>query len=214
MHGVNAAVEGLSDEGVVEAIAGTCGLAVASFYGRRGKTHLLKSLPGYNAAAKFSPWLVLVDLDHDANTASEAERIWLSDPSPLMCFNVAVPEIEAWLLADRARVAEFLGISPSQVPTDPEQLPDPKQTLIKLARGSRRRDIREGVAPRDGSGALVGPTYAADLRNFGATLWRPRVAGEVATSLAACIFRVEELAEKLSSGEQKDLRPKRWSKYR
>ena len=38
-------------------------------HGKKGKDGLLRNLDGYNRAARFSPWVVLVDLDHDADCA-------------------------------------------------------------------------------------------------------------------------------------------------
>jgi hypothetical protein len=175
-------------------------LSVAAFYGRHGKHNLLKKISGYNAAAKYNPWLTIIDLDQDATSVADAEAMWIPAPSALMCFAVAVHEVEAWLMADPIRLAEFLGVSKSRIPGAPESLEDPKQVMIALARASSKRDIRQGLVPRAGSGASVGPTYASDLRVFGMTYWRPRVAAENAESLSLCIGRLEQLADTLRHG--------------
>jgi hypothetical protein len=83
-----------------------------------------------------------------------------------MCFRVAVRETEAWLLADRERLARFLGISTSRIPLDPEAMDDPKSLMVDLARHSRRREIREDMIPRSGSGRNVGPAYVSRLIEF------------------------------------------------
>jgi hypothetical protein len=108
-----------------------------------------------------------------------------------------VVELEAWLLADRERTAEFLGVSPGKLPGSPDELADPKQQLINRARRSRSRAVRQGLVPRDGSGAPVGPTYVSDVRNFGATAWRPEVAALRSPSLASCMTRLRQLADRL-----------------
>lgn len=190
---VSVAVEGFSDEGVIEAVLSACDISIGGFYGRRGKSELLKRLPGYNLAAVHGPWVVLVDLDRESCVVDACRR-WLPDPTELMCFRIAVTEAEAWLLADTEAISEFLGVSPTLIPNEPEKLDDPKSVLTALARKSRKRDIREGLAPRPGSGASVGPTYASDIREFARTQWRPRVAARSAPSLARCIKRVEDLA--------------------
>ena len=82
-------------------------------YGKSGKGALLERLLNYNQAARFAPWLVVVDLNRDAECA-----------------------------------------------------PDPKTTLINLARRSRRRAIREGIVPREGSGGRVGSGYPGRLIEF------------------------------------------------
>jgi hypothetical protein len=105
---------------------------------------------------------------------------------------------EAWLLADAEKIAEFLGISKTLVPLNPEHLQDPKGTIITLARRSRKRDIRKGLAPRPNSGASVGPTYASDIREFARSQWRPLVAAQYAPSLQRCLERVRELAAALN----------------
>lgn len=145
------------------------------------------------------PWFVLVDLDRD-KCAAEASRRWLPEPVRQMCFRIAVPEVEAWLMADYDQVASFLGVSAARVPANPEGLSDPKATLLDLARASRRRDIRTGLVPRDGSGSRVGPTYASDLRHFAVSQWRPLVASANAPSLARCLARVEAMAHRLTRG--------------
>ena len=155
---VSVAVEGFSDEGVIEAVLSACDISIGGFYGRRGKSELLKRLPGYNMAAVHGPWVVLVDLDRESCVV-DARRRWLPDPTELMCFRIAVTEAEAWLLADAEAISEFLGVSPTLIPNEPEKLDDPKSLLTALARKSRKRDIREGLAPRPGSGA--GPLLIA-----------------------------------------------------
>ncbi len=67
-------------------------------------------------------------------------------------FLLWVRHVEAWLLADRERISAFLGVGTVKVPRDPETLEDPTRTLVDLARQSRRRDIREDMVPRPGSG--------------------------------------------------------------
>jgi hypothetical protein len=191
---VSVGVEGLSDQGAASAILRECGLSVSGYYGNHGKVPLLRKLTNYNSAARHSPWIVFVDLDDDGPCPGKKRDDWLPDAAPLMCFRIAVREIEAWLLADQEQIAEFLGVPQSRIPSQPENLADPKQTLISLARRSRKRTIREGLVPRAGSGASVGPTYASDIRQFGRTQWRPLVAAEYAPNLAGCMTRVRELA--------------------
>jgi hypothetical protein len=198
MNQVMVGIEGISDEGAVRAILREFGLTVKMIQGKNGKDSLLKKLPAYNNAAIHFPWFVLVDLDLGDGCVVEKLSKWLPRPSANMVFRVAVAELEGWLLADREAIADFLGVAESKIPRNPDSLGDPKQAIINLARKSRKRDIREGLVPRPQSGASVGPTYASDIRDFGQHHWRPRVAAETSPSLARCLLRVEQLAERLN----------------
>ncbi len=192
------AVEGMVDEAVLRRLVWHVRGSVKAVYGKNGKTHLRKQLAGYNQAARFSPWLVLVDLDREADCAPLFRAAWLPKPASLMCFRVAVREIEAWLLADRERIATFLGVAVSRVPPDPEAEPDPKRTVVDLARRARRREIREDMAPRPGSGRTVGPAYTSRLIEFASHAtagWRSEIAAKRADSLRRCLMRLRGLTE-------------------
>jgi len=139
---ISGAVEGIVDEAVLRRLVQHVQGTVNAVYGKNGKTHLRQRLDGYNQAARFGSWIVLVDLDHEADCAPLFRTAWLPNPAPLMCFRIAVREIEAWLLADRERLSTFLSITASRMPREPEAEPDPKRTVVDLARRARRREIR------------------------------------------------------------------------
>jgi len=186
----NVCVEGDSDVGVAGSLVAHSGGMVQRLYGRSGKAQVLKRIAGYNQAAVRSPWLVIVDLDSDFEQGVDAEVAWLPTSSPGMAFVVAVREIESWILGDAERVANFLGVSRDKIPLAPESLQDPKEHLINLATASRYRAIREGLVPRAGSRASVGPLYASEIRRFGEEAWRPEVAREVCPSLDRMLNRL------------------------
>jgi len=190
---LNVAVEGMTDEAIVRRVLGELGYAPIRVFPSGGKVALLQKLPRYNIAAQHRPWLVLVDLDHDAECAAAARALWLPSPSDDMCLRIAVPEAESWLLADRDSLAGFLGVVVSRIPLDPESLDDPKQTLVNLARRSRRRAVREGMVPRRASGRAVGPLYTSLVIQYVFGAWRPQVAAGYADSLRRFMLRVSEL---------------------
>jgi len=193
---ISGAVEGLLDEAVVERLIEYVGGSLGPVYGRKGKGHLLQRLDGYNQAARFAPWIVLVDLNTDCSCAPPYQQLLLPLPAPHMCFRIAVRTVEAWLLADRERLARFLGIARDIVPSNPEAVRDPKLTVVALAKRSRRRQIVQDVVPRAGSGRTVGSAYTSCLIDFVRdpnTGWRPDVAANLSDSLNRCIRHLRRL---------------------
>lgn len=192
---ISAAVEGPTDEAVVKRIIAHVGAHLGTVYGQQGKAHLKQRIRTFNQAARHSPWLILVDLDHDADCAPPLRQAWLPQMSPHLCFRVAVRAVEAWLLADAEALAEFLGVALSRVPGNPEGLDDPKRALVDLARRSRRRAIVAAMVPREGSGRPVGPAYTSRMIEFASKHWRPEVAANNADSLARAIRCLRRLVE-------------------
>ena len=194
---ISAVVEGRVDEAVLRAVIRFAGAVPGPVYGKHGKQFIQKNLAGYNRAAVDTPWVILVDLDWDADCPPPLLQMWLPQPAPKMCFRVAVREIEAWLLADRTRMAEFLGVHFRRIPADVEALPDPKYTVLQLARLSRQRAIREDMLPPPGSGRDVGPAYNSRLIQFVTDRrkgWRPEVAAQASESLRRCLRCLVRLA--------------------
>jgi hypothetical protein len=110
------AVEGPLDEAVLRRLIRHMEATPGPIHGKNGKGALRRAIRGYNGAARFSPWVVLVDLDQEADCAPPLVANWLPAPVPWMAFRVAVREIEAWLLGDRDWLAAFLGIRASAIP--------------------------------------------------------------------------------------------------
>lgn len=198
---VSAAVEGLADEAVARKLIRHVGAEPGPIYGKHGKAALRSRVAGYNNAARRSPWLVLVDLDAEQDCAPPLRQAWLPEPAAHLCFRVAVRSIEAWLMADRELLADFLRIPVARVPLRPEALQSPKLTLVNLARHSRIRDIREDMAPRESSGRVEGPAYTSRVIEYVEGKWRPDVAARHAESLRKAIACLERLTESTTGGE-------------
>lgn len=192
---VTLAVEGPVDVPVARRILATVGLEAGPVHRQGGKMGLDKKLHGFNCAAAFSPWLVLRDLDHDEPCAGALVARLLPEAATRMCFRIAVRETEAWLLADRDRIAAYLSVPASLVPSEPERLDDPKQALINLARKSRKRILREDLVPLEGSTAQVGPGYLAQVSEYVSGPWRPEVAARTSQSLARCLAALHRLKQ-------------------
>jgi hypothetical protein len=194
---INGAVEGMVDDVVLRRLLDEVGAVAGAIHVKNGKGALLQRLQGFNSAARHTPWVVLVDLDRDTDCAPPFRDNWLPHPATMMCFRVAVRAVEAWLLADRERIAAFMGVSESVVPAAPEAEDDPKAAMIGLARRSRRREIRMDMVPRPASGRRVGPAYPSRLVEFVTDTesgWRPEVAARRCDSLRRCLGRIAELA--------------------
>jgi len=171
---VHLAVEDDLSEAVIRKLLFDTGrsYAIGTVFGRGGYGYLRSRVKTWNAAAAAgTPILLLTDLDQ-LPCPSGLIHDWLeAEPHANLIFRVAVREIESWLLADREGFADFLGISVTKVPTEPDQIADPKQCLVNLARRSRRRTLRESIVPRQGSTALQGPDYNGCLGEFVRNQW-------------------------------------------
>jgi hypothetical protein len=196
---ISVALEGPTDEAVARRLIEAAGAETGIVYGRNGKANLLQRLNGYNAAARFAPWLVLIDLDEDADCVPPFCATYLPKPAAAMCFRVAVHEVEAWLLADRETIARFLSVPVARLPLHPDEVPDPKQIIVNVARQTRRREIREGIVPRPGSGRSVGPLYTSLMIQYIQTQWRPEIADKQSDSLRRCRVRLLDLVTRYSA---------------
>lgn len=193
---ISGAVEGPVDEAVLRRLIHGLGATPGTIYGKRGKDRLVQQVAAYSHAARLAPWVVLMDLDHDADCAPTLRIRLLPDPAPALCLRIAVRAVEAWLLADRERFAEYFGIALSKVPPQPEALSDPKRAVVDLARSSRRKEIRRDLVPRQESGRTVGPAYTSHLLAYiqdGQNGWRPEIAAEEAQSLESAIRCLKRL---------------------
>lgn len=188
---VTIAVEGSIDEVVARRLLEKTGHSAGPVYGRTGKGEIDRAIRGYNKAAKFLPWFVLRDLDTDGCVRQLVATL-LPDRERKMVFRVAVHEVEAWLLADRAAFAKYFGVSETRVPENPDTIADPKQAIVNIAPSSRFRTIREGMVPRSNRG--VGPGYDDILIEFVQTEWNILRAQRASDSLARCVRALESLS--------------------
>lgn len=184
------------DEAVLRRLLLHIGAGIGPIHRRNGKDSLRRRVSAFNNAARHSPWIVVVDLNHEAHCAPPLRASWLPSPAPGMCFRVAVREIESWIMADRARLARYLRVQQARVPSDPEALDDPKTALVNLARTSTKKAVREDMVPRLGSGRKIGPAYTSRLIEFVSDQergWRPDVAAAGSDSLGRCLRSLRNL---------------------
>lgn len=176
--------EGILDLAVGKKLLTSLNHDVIAEFDKRGKDRLDASLVGFARASAHSPWLVLRDLDNHACAPSLLEQI-IPDRNdhPNLLLRVCVRSIEAWLLADQHAIASFLGLRLGAFANDPDGLANPKRSLIEAAAQSRRRDLREGITPRTGSGRTIGPEYNAIMMAFLENHWSLERALDSSSSL-------------------------------
>ena len=147
--------EGPTDRAAAKALIVAVGAEPGPDYSKRhksasGKDRLDDKLAAYNAAAEYEPFLVLRDLDKDADCAPTLVQKKLPARSKFICFRVVVRSIEAWLMADARAFAEWVQVNQMQVPVAPEELENPKDQLLALVRRSRSREVKSDLLPAYG----------------------------------------------------------------
>ena len=173
------------------------GLEWTQTFGLTGYGELKRKMSTFDKIAQYKePMLVITDLDNPDLCLVHFRANWCQglQMPPGFVFRIAVAEIESWLLADRARIAQWLGISETRVPRTPETVLEPKECLVRLASRSRHRSIREAMVPAADSARSTGPGYNECVSSFASEVWNPEAARTIAPSLHRAIVRIEELS--------------------
>jgi hypothetical protein len=192
---VTIAAEGTVDVAAAIRLCEHVGHSVGRTFPQRGKGNLDRQLDGYRNAARFEPWLVLRDLDHDENCAPALSRRLMPVPSRYMMLRIAVRAIESWFLSDAPSFARYFGVREETIPPLPDTLPDPKRTVLDLVAGSSARSIRAAVLPGAGMTRSIGPAYSARLIDFARSVWRIESAAAVSPSLSRCVAALITLGQ-------------------
>ena len=202
---VRYAVEGRTDGPVVEKLLRSVNLTPArNNVIAGGKSKLDKRLPALNRSSSDLLWLVVRDLDSDDRTLCIPDLragLLKGRANRGMCFRFAVRAIESWLIADHQAFAPFFAVR-RRLPERTDELDDPKLYLINLCRRATKKEIKEGIPPRPGSGRREGPEYTAIIREFARVHWSPARARQHSSSLDRATQRLVELKARL---EQSDL---------
>jgi hypothetical protein len=183
--------EGVLDLQVAERVLAYLGHSASGKFDKQGKERLDASIPGFLNASRFSPWLIMRDLDNAACAPALLDQIAptrFQYPSAML--RICVRSVEAWLLADRTGFARYFGVSLSRVPANPDQLANPKTALVNAVTRSRNRSLREGVTPRAGSGRSVGPEYNAVMLDYVNREWSIDGARANSSSLERAVVRI------------------------
>ncbi|MBN9047036.1 MAG: hypothetical protein J0H18_15415 [Rhizobiales bacterium] len=161
---------------------------------RNGGFGYLKSkLESFVEMSRHYPVLMITDLDAEVCAPRLLEKWFnrLEKPDNFV-FRVAVREVESWVLADAIDFAGYLGIKQSMIPPNPDELHDPKATLINIARKAKK-SLRLDIVPERGALAKQGLGYNRALCQFVREQWDCRRAASNSESLSRACTKVAEL---------------------
>jgi len=164
--------------------------------GLTGAGYLKSKAEALNRPASAGPIFLLTDLDTDRACPLDLIQKWVRGPlHPNFLFRVAVMEIESWILADREACAALLRVPLTRIPGDTDNIPNPKEFLVNLARRSSVKRLREEFVPRQGSTAAVGPGYNSRLQEFVREQWNPERASAASASLRRTLARLAAMSK-------------------
>ena len=183
------------DEAAAIRIIEATGHTHGTCFGKKGCSYIEKNIHKFNLTAHDIHYMALVDfMDTKLSCPPEVISNWLPYKRSKMLFRVVVRELESWLLADRSNLAKFLKINIAMLPFNPEQIADPKLSLVNLARKSKSARIREALVPIIGSTAQVGKLYVSEMKIFINELWDIESARKTARSLDKALISLERLS--------------------
>ncbi|MCQ2999259.1 DUF4276 family protein [Pseudomonas syringae] len=161
---------------------------------KNGSGYLRSRILSWKQMANHQIVLVLTDLD-DCHCPVALLSDWLGPEREIpenMLLRVAVRETESWVLADHEGLRKLVGAK-GKLPPAPDELPDPKQQLLKIARSAPRR-VREDLVGMRGSAMVQGLGYNNVLVDWIASEWDPARASSRSPSLERTRRRLQELA--------------------
>ena len=159
--------------------------------GRTGNGYLMSKMSSWYQMAQHQVMVVLTDLDR-AKCLVEFRDQWLvTAPPQNLLLRIAVREVESWVLADHAAMRALIGAK-GVLLAAPDELADPKQSLLKLAR-SAPKPIREDLVKSIDGNLAQGLGYTARLSAWVNSEWSPQRAAERSPSLARARLRLNEV---------------------
>ncbi len=159
----------------------------------KGVTKLEANLPRYlNLSRSGVVVLCLADIDRTP-CAPALVRKWLPrGANDAFLLRFAVREAESWLLADRPNLSTFLHIPRSKIPAAPDELDDPKRTLLNAVRKHSSKALQADLTS-SGREVAPGPGYNDLLSAFVRSSWNPIEAALYSPSLRRTLNRLEAL---------------------
>lgn len=166
------------------------GLSVHSVQIMGGFGKIQTGIQRFKNASNVTPHIVLTDLDTRVCAPRLLKDWGVDSVTKNMLFRVAVREVEAWLLADREGVAQYLNLPLAKMPQHPDIENDPKQTFISLVHRCKKRRLVEELVPATGSSASIGPLYNTRMGAFVRDSWNIQRAAANSDSLSRAVLRI------------------------
>ncbi len=134
-----------------------------------GFGYLKKNMKAFNKLAQNYVVIVITDIDNKEINPDEFKQKWINiQKNTGLVFELAIVEIESWILADNDSFKEFFHVSTTDTSAT-DDIPDPKKKLIEVVKKSRSKDIRAAIIPN--AGASIGPEYNITLMEYVTRYW-------------------------------------------
>ena len=193
LNNVILAVEDRLSDAVATKILETFGIKIVKRIGFQGKSDLERKTPEFNRAANGITVFMLTDLDSPRDCPPGLIRSWIKGPiNPRFFFRVAVMEVESWVMADRIGFAAFLSVPSYRIPSPTDDILNPKEFLLSLARRSKKKTVREALVSAQGATLSVGNEYNTLLSEFVREHWNLERAASVSPSLKRTLDRISQ----------------------
>lgn len=161
-----------------------------------GFGYLKSKMDNWRQLAQRQIVFILTDLDQTACPAAlRADWIGKNQQPVNLLLRVAVREVESWVLADHEAMRKLIG-QKGTLPPQPDDLPDPKQHFLKLAKLSPR-EIRADLIKEKNAIASQGLGYNNRLTAWVNSDWNPERAAQRSPSLERTRTRLRELTLRL-----------------
>ena len=193
LNNVILVIEDRLSDAVATKILEKFGIEIVKRIGFQGKSDLERKAPELNRAANGITVFMLTDLDSPRDCPPRLIRSWIRGTlNPKFFFRVAVMEVEAWVMADRIGFADFLSVPLHRIPSPTDNILNPKEFLLSLARRSKKRDVREALVPAQGATLSVGNEYNTLLSEFVREHWDLERAASASPSLKRTLDRLAQ----------------------
>ena len=169
------------------------GLRPSLLFRQGGFGYLRTNVDKWCELALRVPVVLLTDLDKSRCPRRLLDQ-WLgkrTQPNDFI-FRVAVRETESWLLADHVAIRQLVGPR-GRLPPNPDELPEPKSFLLKLA-SRANKEVRDDLVAQRGAISSQGIGYNTRLSIFVQNAWDPERAAQRSQSLSRARERLRELA--------------------
>ena len=159
--------------------------------GKTGSGYLKSKMNCWYQMAQQQVVVVLTDLDRAGCLVEFRDQWLLTAPPQNLLLRIAVREVESWVLADHVAMRALIGVK-GVLPAAPDELADPKQSLLKLAK-SAPKQIRADLLKTIDGNLAQGLGYNARLTAWVNSEWSPQRAAERSPSLARARSRLNEV---------------------